>query len=171
VNSRDNKVIGVDTEGRVYLLLYTSDDTYDVAVYRTVDQDFIDDMNHIDNIKEEVIGLWREAVKHGETEIGLDEYAEEFIECSGLDFIYQDLSYFDNMSYGCQRRVEEAVEGVVAYDYVGSLGFSNSLDIEWACVFEPELLKTVKVLHSRFKFDSVLYRLHLNRRLEDATAS
>ena len=122
-----------------------------------ITQDFIDDMNDLDNLIDEYDYLWRDAVAAKQTDLGLEEYIEQCKnECQYYDQLYlgDDNSFRDDTEElieqlpADKKAIIEQYFGVKDKDYVtwsvSGCGRCFNPDDEWDVIFNPELIELIK---------------------------
>lgn len=156
-----NQIVGIKG-GAIWILedvFQYSDDFKGATGYsmNTLTQDYIDDMNDIENLTSEYDYLWREAVQGGHTELGLNDYMEFLInenECYGGLYVGDDDSYryeteklIDELPEDHKKQIEKEF-GVLGKDYVtwqvSSGGRCFNADDEWDVIFRPDLVELIK---------------------------
>lgn len=160
-----NQIVGIK-DGELYVLqdVFKYSDGFKGATgysMGTITQGYIDDMNDIDYLENELDYLWREAVQAGKTTDGLREYMQSLVdECQfyGQLFPLDDNSY----RYDTEKLVEELpaeqkaelekVFGVIGEDFatwsVGSCERCFNANDKWDVVFRPDLLELIKQYES-----------------------
>lgn len=120
-------------------------------------QEFIDDMNDINNLTAEYDYLWKEAVAAGRTELGLEDYIQECVdECQYYGQLY--LGDDNSFRYDTEELIEQLPEeqkaliekhfGIKDKNYVtwavSGCGRCFNPDDEWDVIFNPELIELIK---------------------------
>lgn len=153
-----NEVIGIDTDGHIYLLNYTFEDTLfgevfcgaTGSIFVPLTQAEVDARNDVDNIAENYEHLWKEAVAEGETTDGLNDYVQNLIE--------QELSCGEGLFLGHDTSDTHYISDSVAADLQGRLGYEDEIigyecigggrcfdrEIQWKYVFRPDLLAEIE---------------------------
>lgn len=113
-----NKIVGI-AGGAVYVLEYIFEDgSFKGATgysMRPVYQDYIDNMNEPDTVRDEIEHIWRDAVAHGDETRGLEEYAEWCIDAvkgEGRLHIFDDDSFRDDFKQILDNSNEETRQAV-----------------------------------------------------------
>ena len=160
-----NQIVGIKN-GELYVLedVFKYSDGFKGATgysMNVITQEYIDNMNDIDYLENELEYLWREAVQAEKTTDSLREYMESLVDESqfyGQLFPLDDNSY----RYDTEKLVEELpaeqkaelekVFGVMGEDYatwsVSGCGRCFNANDKWDVVFRPDLLELIKQYES-----------------------
>ena len=156
-----NQIVGIK-DGELYVLedVFKYSDGFKGATgysMNVITQEYIDNMNDIDYLENELDYLWREAVQAGKTTDSLSDYMQSLVdECQ----FYGQLFPLDDNSfrYETEKLVEELpaeqkaelekVFGVMGEDYttwsVSGCGRCFNANDKWDVVFRPDLLELIK---------------------------
>ena len=117
-------------------------------------QDYIDERNDVSYAESEE-DIWKEAVRTGYTDLGLEEWYEDLIDnqYDGL-FPFDDSSYRDeveeawkNLTDKQRRDIEEFVGDkdvdFVTFNWVHSLSLGNPSEQAWVVLFDEDLLNKI----------------------------
>ena len=160
-----NQIVGIKNN-ELYVLEHVfkhSDDFKGATGYHMsiITQDYIDEMNDVHFLCEEYSYLWREAVQAGHTELGLQEFMQDWIDSCQYDdllfptddnsFRYMTEKLIKELPEDQKKQIEE-VFGVMGEDFAAwdcsGCGRCFNADDEWDVVFRPDLLELIKEYES-----------------------
>lgn len=153
-----NKIVGITKYGEIVMLreVFNYVDGLHgkpfhgacTASFNAVDQNYIDERNDVDNVKDNYDYLWKEAVQSGNTELGLNEYIEELIELElsqgDGEFIGHDTSYIYDIPKSFK---EEYFPDAVTFECVGG-GRSSYKRSDFETIIDKEALNLMLNIES-----------------------
>jgi hypothetical protein len=153
-----NEIIGITDSGEIYLLNYIFESTLHGtpfcgatgSILTPLTQAYVDSRNNIDSLKDTYGFLWQEAVKDGNTELGLDDYLQEMMDSEvqygeGL-FLGHDTSDTHHITDEQTAEIETVLKykhEIIGYECIGG-GRCFDRDITWKHIFRPDLLAEIK---------------------------
>lgn len=158
-STKYNKIIGI-ANGLVYVLeetfKYSDDGLKGCCGYAmsTISQDYIDERNDVCWLCDNCDDIWREAVRAGQTTMGLEDFMDDWVRnCCEL-FPTDDSSYRSDFEQVLEDARPEVAKKVIEYFGADSEDFgawNNECggrtfhkDMEWDELFEPELWKMIR---------------------------
>lgn len=143
-----NKIVGISESGTIIMIRSVFNYTDGLhgqpfygaqyAEFAPISQDYIDEMNEIDRLKDEYDYLWREAVASKQTECSLEEYMQDIIdenEANGSYFLGHDDSYIHDIPESFK---EEYFPDAVTFQCIGCGRMSSHK--KYDKVFDQELI-------------------------------
>lgn len=160
-----NQIVGI-RDGELYVLedLFKYGDGFKGATgyhMGTITQSYIDEMNDPYTLAEEYDYIWRESVQAERTELGLQEFMQEWVDsCQYDDLLFP--SDDNSFRYQTEKLVEELPEdhkkqledtfGVMGEDFaawsVSGCGRCFNANDEWDVIFRPDLIELIKQYES-----------------------
>ena len=158
-STKYNKIIGI-ANGSVYVLEETfkySDDGFKGCcgyTMSTISQDYIDERNDVDWLCDNYDDVWREAVRAGQTTMGLEDFMDDWVRnCCDL-FPSDDPSHRSDFEQALEDARPEVAKKVIEYfgaDIEDFGAWNNkgcgrcfNKDMEWDELFEPELWEMIR---------------------------
>lgn len=164
-----NKPVGIDFEGNLIIVNYIFDDEMHGKPFcgatgstlAPLTQAYVDDRNNVDAMKD--LGydeIWREAVKAGSTEQGLDDFLADILRYNtdGLfpghdtgDTQYADLQQYKDAIYANMNigaNFPSVPDDVIDFECIGC---GRMFPVELAIVFDQELLDAINAIELKAK--------------------
>ncbi len=142
---RINKLLGITKTGKIVYVYSLYSSGASVIYFDTISQDFINEQNDIETVKEQYGYLWQETVARKETECSLEEFMWGILadnRANGGYYLGHDDSYVHSIDDDDKKRIADALkldpDDIVTFNFcgVGAVDFST-LDLK--IIFDLDL--------------------------------
>lgn len=146
------KCIGINSDGALIMVdyLFETDGMCGAtgSEFYPVTQEMIDERNDPEYVKDCYEGeyLWKEAVKAGHTDLGLDDYIDSLIQNSDGHFFGHDTSYISHIPE--EIRAKHFPDAVTFECVGGGRMFPRALE-DLETVLEPELIERIREIEKK----------------------